>query len=379
MKPAFSITSGSRTSRGARVRTIGALSLAVAALTGCATGGGAQAGAQPAGDDAKSVTLVVHSSFPNEEFAAAASAATGYDVEVISAGDGGELTNKLVLTQGAPIADAFFGVDTIFASRLLESGAVEPYTPAALPAGAESFAVATDDNEAAAIAETGLVPVDFGATCVNIDPSWFAERNLTEPTSYADLTKPEYRDQMVLLDPTASSTGASFLVGTVAAFGEDGYVDYWQDLLDNGARIEQGWSDAYYGQFTQGGESGEKPIVVSYASSPAFTVNEAGDASSTKALLDTCTRQAEYAGVLTGAANPEGARAVVDYLVSNEFQTTVPEAMYMNPVDETVALPEAWAKFAPEPTAEQAHDLSAVKIEQGRETWLRTLGDEIGL
>lgn len=346
---------------------LGALAFAVTALSGCATGGGAQAGAQPTDGDAKSVTLVVHGSFPNEEFAAAASAATGYDVEVISAGDGGELTNKLVLTKGAPIADAFFGVDTIFASRLLDSGAVEAYAPAELPAGAAEFAL------------TGLVPVDFGATCVNIDPSWFAERDLAEPASYEDLTKPEYRDQTVLLDPTASSTGASFLVGTVAAFGEDGYVGYWQDLLDNGARIEQGWSDAYYGQFTQGGESGKKPIVVSYASSPAFTVNEAGDASSTKALLDTCTRQAEYAGVLTGAANPEGARAVVDYLVSHEFQSTVPEAMYMNPVDGTVALPEALATFAPEPTAAQAHDLSAAQIERGRETWLRSLGDEIGL
>lgn len=388
MKPAISSTPGSKSApstRGARLLKLGALAFAVTALSGCATGGGAQAGAQPTDGDAKSVTLVVHGSFPNEEFAAAASAATGYDVEVISAGDGGELTNKLVLTKGAPIADAFFGVDTIFASRLLDSGAVEAYAPAELPAGAAEFAVATSDDDAAQndkaaqVAATGLVPVDFGATCVNIDPSWFAERDLAEPASYEDLTKPEYRDQTVLLDPTASSTGASFLVGTVAAFGEDGYVGYWQDLLDNGARIEQGWSDAYYGQFTQGGESGKKPIVVSYASSPAFTVNEAGDASSTKALLDTCTRQAEYAGVLTGAANPEGARAVVDYLVSHEFQSTVPEAMYMNPVDGTVALPEAWATFAPEPTAEQAHDLSAAQIERGRETWLRSLGDEIGL
>ncbi|MHA3684350.1 thiamine ABC transporter substrate-binding protein [Leucobacter sp. HY1910] len=349
--------------------TLGVLAVSALALTGCATDSVGQAGAQPAAGGDKSVTLVVHSSFPNEEFAAAASKATGYDVEVIEAGDGGELTNKLVLTQGAPIADAFFGVDTIFASRLIDSGAVEAYTPAALPAGAADFA----------IEDSGLTPVDFGATCVNIDTGWFAEQGIAEPVTYEDLTKPAYRDQTVLLDPTASSTGASFLVGTVAAFGDEGYVKYWQDLLDNGARIEQGWSDAYYGQFTQGGESGKKPIVVSYASSPAFTVNEAGDATTTKALLDTCTRQTEYAGVLEGAANPEGARAVVDYLVSHEFQSTIADAMYMNPVDDTVEMPEAWAQFAPEPTAKQAHDLSAAEIERGREGWLRTLGDEIGL
>lgn len=58
------------------------------------------------------VTLVVHDSFPNEDFAKAASEAAGYDVKVVSAGDGGELTSQLVLTQSAPIADAFFGVDS---------------------------------------------------------------------------------------------------------------------------------------------------------------------------------------------------------------------------------------------------------------------------
>ena len=72
------------------------------ALTGCS------GSAPDAPAETEKVTLVVHDSFPNDEFAEAASAATGYDVEVISAGDGGELTNKLVLTAGAPIADAFF-------------------------------------------------------------------------------------------------------------------------------------------------------------------------------------------------------------------------------------------------------------------------------
>ncbi|MBP1327358.1 thiamine transport system substrate-binding protein [Leucobacter exalbidus] len=390
---------GSQQARAVRFTGLGAAAIALTMLAGCATGAadsGADSGAagQAGASGSNTVTLAVHSSFPNDAFAKAASAATGYDVEVVAAGDGGELTNKLVLTQGAPIADAFFGVDTMFASRLVERDVVEPYAPKQLPAGAAEFAIAAESAAGAGtgagadastaegvqlIAETGMVPVDFGATCVNIDTGWFAEHDIAAPETYEDLVKPQYRDQTVLLDPTASSTGAAFLVGTVAAFGEDGYVDYWQALLDNGARIEQGWSDAYYGQFTQGGEGGTKPIVVSYASSPAFTVNEAGDAASTQALLGTCTRQAEYAGVLANAANPEGARAVVDYLVSNEFQRTIPDTMYMNPVDGAVELPAAWAQFAPEPTAQQAHDLSAAEIERGREGWLRTLGDEIGL
>ncbi len=359
----------------ARVRrrrsALAPLALAAAlgvALAGC-SGTAPDANPGEAGD-AKKVTLVVHDSFPNEEFAEAASEATGYEVEVISAGDGGELTNKLVLTKGAPIADAFFGVDTIFASRVVENGVAEPYTPEGAPEAASEYAV--DDAGS-------LTPVDRGAVCVNIDTGWFAEQGLPEPQSYEDLADPAYRDLSVLLDPTASSTGASFLVGTVAEFGEDGFAEYWQSLVDNGARIEQGWSDAYNGQFTQGGGDGTRPIVVSYSSSPAFTVSEDGSASTTRALLDTCTGQVEYAGVLAGAANPEGARAVIDYLVSPEFQATIPDAMYMYPIDAEAEIPASWAEFAPMPSRDQANDLPAAEIERGREGWLKTLSEQIGL
>lgn len=360
----------SRPRIGARAGLLGLTALLGLGLAGCAP-------AETA--DTRAVTLIVHDSFPNDEVAKAASEATGYDVSVVSAGDGGELTNKLVLTKGAPIADAFFGVDTIFASRLVSNDVVEPYRPADASADFEALAIGADGGAVTGGADFALTPIDQGATCINIDPAWFAERSLAEPKSYEDLTKPEYRDLTVLLDPTASSTGASFLVGTVAAFGEDGFADYWQRLIDNGARVEQGWSDAYNGQFTQGGGAGTKPIVVSYGSSPAFTVTEDGSATTTAALLDTCSNQVEFAGVLAGAANPEGARAVLDYLVSAEFQATIADAMYMYPVDTSVALPEAWAEFAPTPEAAQLHDLPSAEIERGREGWLQTLSEQIGL
>lgn len=371
-------TSTRRQTRGRSVLgALAAVTAFVLTLTGCASG-------DASGDSSSDrVTLLVHDSFPNEAFAEAASAATGFNVEVISAGDGGELTNKLVLTQGAPIADAFFGVDTIFASRLVDNDVVDPYRSADFPeSGLELAIFDSPETGPGAVDLTGeflLTPVDRGATCINIDTMWFAEAGIPEPNSYEDLADPAYRDLTVLLDPTASSTGASFLVGTVAEFGEDGFADYWQRLIDNGARIEQGWTEAYNGQFTQGGGDGTKPIVLSYSSSPAFTVSEDGSESSTRALLDTCSSQVEFAGLLAGAANPEGAKAVIDFLVSSEFQATIPDAMYMYPVDSEAAIPEAWSTFAPLPEPGAAHDLSVGEIDAGREGWLRTLSEQIGL
>lgn len=351
-----------------RVRTLTALALvssATLALAGCASQ------AQPTsegGSQSQDVTIIVHDSFVDgEEFEAAASAATGYSVKVMTAGDGGELTNKLVLTKGAPIADAFFGVDNTFASRLLDNDVAQEFTPDALP------------DRAAQHQLGALVPIDMGATCINIDTEWFEAQGVTEPEKYEDLTKPEYRDLTVLLDPTSSSTGASFMIGTVEAFGDDDFAEYWTQLVDNGATISQGWSEAYYEQFTGASEAGTRPIVVSYSTSPAFTVNEDETQSTTRALLDTCTTQFEYAGVLAGAANPEGAQAVVEYLLSEEFQATIADEMYMYPIDGTIALPASWEAFAPLPSAEQVHDLAPGDIETGREGWLKSLADAIGL
>ncbi len=329
------------------------------ALTGCAPSSDAGGGADP--DGRGTVTLIVHDSFPNDDFAAAASEATGYDVEVVSAGDGGELTSQLVLTSGAPVADAFFGVDNVFASRVVDGGVTEPYLPEGLPERAKEHLY---DEQGS------IVPIDLGATCINIDPAWFDQHGIAEPKGYEDLTAPEYRGLTVLLDPSTSTTGASFLVGTVAAFGEDGFADYWKRLAANDARIEQGWTEAYNGQFTQGGGDGTFPIVLSYSSSPAWTVTEDGSATTTAALLDTCSSQVEYAGVLQGAANPEGARAVIDFMLSREFQDTIADTMYVYPIDAEAHVPDEWQQFAPLPEA--PNDLTPAEIGAGRDAWLKS-------
>ena len=351
-------------------------SLAAAVALGLTLSGCSPASEPEAAKRENSVTVIVHDSFPNEEFSAAASEATGYDVEVVTAGDGGELTNQLVLTKGAPVADVFFGVDNIFASRVLEHEVVDS-VEIPLPERAVDYALTPDGSAPdSADASVAMVPIDLGATCINIDTAWFDQEGIKPPATYEDLTEPTYEGLSVLLDPTSSSTAASFLVGTVEHFGADGFADYWADLVDNGARIEQGWSDAYNGHFTQGGGEGTYPIVLSYSSSPAFTVTEDGSATSTAALLDTCSSQVEYAGVLADAANPEGGGAVLEFMLSRAFQDTIAESMYMYPVDSAATVPEVWDEFAPMPSNQQVHDLDSATIEAEREGWLKTL-DEV--
>ena len=291
---------------------------------------------------------------------------SGYELTVVTNGDAGQLTNKLVLTEGSPVADAVFGIDTTFASRAVDAGVLAPHTPEALPPSAAEHALGGDGADL-------LTPVDWGDVCVNVDDRWFDERDLDAPRTFDDLADPAYRDLFVTPAPSTSSPGFAFLAATVAAYGEDGWEDYWRRLVANGTRITSGWSDAYEVDFTAGGGGGDRPVVLSYASSPPFTIPEGGRRPTTRALLDTCFRQVEYAGVLAGARNPGGARALVDFMTGPAFQRALPGAMYVFPVDDEVPLPplwERWAEPAPDPV-----EVSPEEIAASRDTWLRAWSD----
>ncbi|CAN5186685.1 thiamine ABC transporter substrate-binding protein [soil metagenome] len=293
---------------------------------------------------------------------------TGYDVVVRPSGDAGALTNKLVLTKGSPIADVVYGIDNTFASRAVEEGVLAPYTP--------ERNVGEDLEPQEPDVREQVTPVDFSDVCVNVDDTWFAENDLAPPRTFEDLLDPTYRDLFVTPGPPTSSPGLAFLIATISRFGEDGWRDYWQALLDNGAKVTSGWSDAYQVDFTAGGGSGDRPIVLSYASSPPFTVPEDGEQPTTSSLLGTCFRQVEYAAVLEGSENPKAAEALVDFMMLRSFQEALPDQMYVFPADPEAELPELWAQHAQ--PARKPWPMSESKITERRADWLRTWADLAG-
>ncbi|MEU6130539.1 thiamine ABC transporter substrate-binding protein [Saccharopolyspora sp. NPDC047091] len=332
-----------------------AAALAAAALTtGCSLIGSS-------GEDtaARTVTLVAHDSFvADPALLADFEKRSGIHLEVRNSGDAGELTNKLALSQAAPLGDVAYGVDSTFASRALRSDVFAPYRPAAADRGPQRYAQGGQDR---------LTAIDVADVCINIDPAWFAAHRLPEPATLQDLTDPRYRNLTSMPDPTTSSPGLAFLLGTIDAFGEPGWQDYWRALDANGVRLSSGWEEAYNQDFSGSTGQGPRPIVLSYASSPAAEVDDSG-APRTKALLDTCYRQVEYAGVLTGAADPQAAREVVDFLLSPEFQGQVADQMYVYPALDGVALPKGWTASAPLPP--RPRELPADEVENNRDRWV---------
>lgn len=340
--------------------------VAVMALVVAACGGGGETGQ---GESAPtSVRLITHDSFDlSPEVLAAFEQRTGITVELLAGGDSVSVVNQAILTAGNPVADVLFGIDNNQLAAAFEVGVFVPYTPADIGTLRPGLTDGTD----------GLVtPVDVGDVCINYDREWFAERELAPPVTLEDLADPAYADLLVVQNPASSSPGLAFLLATVAAFGDDGYAAYWQQLVDNGVEVVEGWEQAYYDGFSGGSGEGDRPLVVSYATSPPAEVFYADDydpdalpeVGPTGVAVDTCYRQVEYAGILAGSDNIDAAQQLVDFLISPEVQADVPLMMFVEPARADVELPAVFVQYSVQPG--EVWSLTPDEVAEGRTAWV---------
>jgi thiamine transport system substrate-binding protein len=313
------------------------------------------------------VVLVTHDSFAiSKDVKAAFERESGLTLRILQGGDANEMLNRALLTAGDPQGDVIFGLDDSVLSRALDGDLLEEYRSSELSTLEPDFS-SPDPH---------VTPVDHGEVCLNIDRGWFASRGIRPPATLAELVLHRYRNLLVVENPATSSPGLAFLLATIAAYG-DRWEGYWRALRANGVLAVDGWEEAYTQQFSgAAGSPGKRPIVVSYASSPAAEVIFASKppaTAPTAAVEDGCYRQVEYAGVLRGAKNEEGAKQLIDFMLSRRFQADVPGSMFVYPVREGVALPEEFVKYAATPKSPLA--LPAAEIDANRDQWLATWTD----
>ncbi|HDQ73187.1 MAG TPA: thiamine ABC transporter substrate-binding protein [Chloroflexi bacterium] len=366
-------------------RFLGAMLIVVLLLTGCGAGATTPAPMEEAPApteesetvEIRTLRMMTHNSFNiSEETIAAFEEAHGAKVEILESGDAGVMVNQAILSVANPLADVLYGVDNTLLSRALNADIFEPYASPLLDQIIDDLKL--DPQHRA-------LPVDYGDVCLNYDRAWFEEAGIAPPENLEDLVAPDYKGLTVVQDAASSSPGLAFLLATVGRFGESGdytYLDYWADLLENDVAIAGDWNEAYWGRFTHGsGGEGDRPIVVSYASSPPAGVYFAEEpmdeasAAPTAAVVgdESCFRQIEFVGVLKGAQNPDLARAWVDFMLDVTFQEDIPLNMFMFPANENADLPEVFARYAviPENPAEVPYEA----IEANREAWVAAWAD----
>ncbi len=312
------------------------------------------------------LTVMTHDSFAiSEEVLTAFEQENQVKVVFLASGDSGAALNKAILSQDAPLADVFYGVDNTFLSRAVEAGIFEPYASPLLSTIPDEFEL---DPEHQAL------PVDYGDVCINYDRTWFADRGLDVLASLEDLLKPEYRGLLVVENPATSSPGLAFLLATISTFGDPGYLEYWSALKANEVTVVDGWSTAYYTNFSASSGRGAQPLVVSYASSPAAEVIFADPPiteAPTASLLapEACFRQVEFVGILKGTRNRPLAEKFIDFMLGKQFQEDLPLQMFVYPVNQQADLPLEFIRWAQ--VAKQPAMLDPARIAAGRDGWIK--------
>lgn len=305
-------------------------------LTAASYAGGTK-DAPVSAERAKEVVAYTYDSFagewgPGPELTKKFKAATGYTLTLVNCGDAAQVLSKAILEKGAPQADVLIGIDNNLAAKVQKADILVSYKPA----GADN-AVA-DDLEKAVGGSWLLTPYDYSEFAIIYD----TQSTVPAPASLEDLTKPEYAKKLILMDPRTSTPGLGFAAWTVAVFGNK-YTDYWKALKPSILTMAPGWS-AGYGLFTKG----EAPLVISYTTSPAYHV-EYDKTDRYKALIfaEGHTEQVEGAGIVKGARNLKGAKAFLDYFITEEAQNILPLTQWMYPANKKVTMPESYKKAAP--------------------------------
>jgi thiamine transport system substrate-binding protein len=247
-------------------------------------------------------------------------------VKVVSLGSMGDVLAKLIAERNNPKADVVVGLNAQQLQKAIKENVLEKYRPIN----------SKNITYKSLITDYGTV-YDYGAIAMIYN----VQNIKNPPTSFKDLLKPEYKGKIVLIDPRTSSTGLTFLMWTIAAFGEDGAIEYWRQLKSNVMTFTSGWSAAFKML-----ESGEADIIVSYATDGAYSMYKYGSVKYMPVIFEEGAYiLEEYASIVKGAKNLALARAFLEFVLTPDFQKEIPLNQWMMPVI-NVELPEVF-KYVP--------------------------------
>jgi thiamine transport system substrate-binding protein len=280
---------------------------------------------------------------------------TGIKITWISHGDAGGIVSRLIQEGDNSNADIILGLDQNLALRILDSGLLEAYRPKGADKILRELVLDTDFR---------ITPFDYSYFAIVYD----SEKTANPPQSLEDLTSPQFKQSLILIDPRTSSPGLGFFAWVKNVYGAD-WQDYWRRLQPSILTVAEGWSSAY-GLFTRG----EAPLVLSYTTSPGYHLEyEETERYKTAIFTDGHVMQIEAAGLLKSAKNKDNAKTFLDFMISPDFQNIIPLTNWMYTVID-IPLPDSFRvnpksdkPLLPEPVSEtDLNEWAALMISSGQ-------------
>ena len=258
--------------------------------------------------------------------------ATGRDVRFVATADSRTMLSRLISERdsGGTPADAFVGVEVNDLGTARENDVFQRLSEKDVP----NLQSVPDDIRFDP--ENRLIPYEHGFITLVYDSEQIDPADV--PRTFDELLDERYRDSLIVEDPRTSSPGLSFLLWTIAQRGEDGYIEYWQQLMPNVLTITQGWSQAF-GLFTDG----EAPMMVSFSTDHTFDVivNDS-DHIRVRTLDDQAYRTIFGMGVVRGTDQPDLAREFLNVVLSSDVQSQLSETEWMIPASDNARVRNVW-------------------------------------
>ena len=271
------------------------------------------------------------------------------DVEYITAGGGKATLSRLIAERDAGTNNA-----DLFMAELNDVPRIANYD-LFLPLTAEDVPnIATVPVDLMAEGLSGFVPYEYGYITLTYDTQAFSTQS--PPATLEDLADPAYARQLICEDARTSSTGFSFLLWTIAHFGEDKYLDFWRSIHDTLLTITQGWGEGW-SLLTHG----EAPLLVSFSTDTAYAAIS-GDPLRYRAYApgEEGYRTVYGIGVVQGTHHETLAKEFIDLLLSREIQELIPTTEIMFPANSNAKLPPAFQEYAIVPQAPLSLPLAIV-------------------
>ena len=147
---------------------------------------------------------------------------TGIKVDFIDMSSG-EVLSKLQAEKGKPSADVWFGggLDSFITAK--NKGLLEQYISPEM----KEVPLKYRDKDGY-WSGVSLVLVGF-----MVNNEILADKKLAAPKTWADLTKPEYRDEVIMANPAISGTNYALVDNLIQELGEDKAWEYFEALNKN--------------------------------------------------------------------------------------------------------------------------------------------------
>ncbi len=300
------------------------------------------------------LTIYAYDSFvsewgPGPQIIAAFEKKYGIKVSVISAGDAGQVLQKVIIEKDNVNADILIGIDNNLLSKAIAADVTETY---------KSPNLNNIPQELIFDKSYHVTPFDYGYFSIIYD----SEKITNPPKSLDDLFKPEFKKSLILMDPRTSSPGLGFLLWTISEY-KDSFTDYWQKLMPSVLTITAGW-DSGYGLFTEG----EAPMVLSYTTSPAYHAEYENTDRYKSAIFPTGHyMQIEGISIVKDAKHRKAAEKFIDFMLENDIQNILPLTNWMYPVNTSLPLPNSF-KQAPKPKISLM--INSNIIDKNLNTWI---------